>query len=204
MSRPSSTAVLAITSAGALIVCGGLNLLVYFGLLSPSGSVRGTGWALLLMAAGALAGLAGLTLRRRRPRIHADTTARSRLPRRHLLLLTVGALVVLQVAHLLDALRYDPAATFPAVLFDPGALLTIAVTAATFLAVAYEWPSFETLAAFVGGGIAVGFTLHHGIPIDLGTNNPYWGTADAIQWAIVLAAIGTGALACWVATRRPY
>ncbi len=54
-----------------------------------------------------------------------------------------------------------------------------------------------------GLGVGVGFLLYHGIPVDLGANNPYWGTpdanADAIMWASVIALILIGAWTAWTA-----
>jgi len=52
----------------------------------------------------------------------------------------------------------------------------------------------------------VGFVLYHGMPVDIGVTNPYWGpdaeVADAIQWATVLAAIAVGAWAARLVRSR--
>lgn len=125
------------------------------------------------------------------------------------LLAQTGLLALVQVAHSLDALRYADEATFPGVLTDPLALLGIGSAAGAFALVAARRPSGRTAALLAGAAVALGFTLYHGIPFDLGVNNPYWdldGTrADAIQWATVVGAIVAGlwtAHTAWIAPRR--
>jgi hypothetical protein len=113
------------------------------------------------------------------------------------LLIGTAALAIVQFAHLLDVLRYADNATFPAVLLDPLGLFGVGVAAAAFVAVAAKLEIGTTLALLAGTTVAVGFTLYHGIPFDLGVNNPYWDTsgsqADAIQWLTVIGAIAIGA-----------
>lgn len=120
-------------------------------------------------------------------------------PRRKLLIGT-AALAIVQFAHLLDVLRYGDDATFPAVLLDPLGVFGVGVAAAAFVAVAAELEVGRTLALVAGATVALGFTLYHGIPFDLGVNNPYWDAsgsqADAIQWLTVIGAISIGA---WIA-----
>lgn len=113
------------------------------------------------------------------------------------LLIGTAALALVQLAHLLDVLRYADNAAFPAVLFDPLGVLGVGIAAAAFIAVAAKLEIGRTLALVAGATVAVGFTLYHGIPFDLGVNNPYWDTsgsqADAIQWLTVIGAIAIGA-----------
>lgn len=105
-------------------------------------------------------------------------------------------LAVVQLAHLLDVLRYSDTASFPGVLADPLALGGIGVATTALVAVAARRPVGTTLALLGGAGIAFGFTLYHGVPIDLGVNNPYWGPsssgADIIQWVTVIGAVASG------------
>ena len=119
--------------------------------------------------------------------------------RRHLMLLALAVLAVVQLGHLLDVLRYDPHASFPSVLQNPRAFLGIGLAGLAFLAVQMQWRVARRLALFAGGGVAIGFILYHGIPFDTGANNPYWGEhghADLIRWLTVLATIAVGV---WVA-----
>ena len=119
--------------------------------------------------------------------------------RRQLMLLALAGLVIVQLGHLLDVLRYDPHASFPSVLAKPRAFLGIGLAALAFIAVQMRWRVARGLALFAGGGVAIGFILYHGIPFDLGANNPYWGAhshADLIRWLTVLATIAVG---FWVA-----
>lgn len=119
--------------------------------------------------------------------------------RHHLMLLALVSLAIVQLGHLLDVLRYDPDASFPSVLENPRAFLGIGLAALAFIAVQMQWRVARGLALFAGGGVAIGFILYHGIPFDLGANNPYWGAhshADLIRWLTVLATIAVG---FWVA-----
>ncbi len=113
------------------------------------------------------------------------------------LLAGTGALALVQLTHLLDVLRYSDTATFPRVLADPIALTGIGTATLAFAALAIHRPGGATLALVAGSAIALGFTLYHGLPFDLGVNNPYWGTgessADLIQWSTVIGAIAVGA-----------
>lgn len=113
------------------------------------------------------------------------------------LLAGTGALALVQLTHLLDVLRYSDTATFPRVLADPIALTGIGTATLAFAALAIHRPGGSTLALVAGSAIALGFTLYHGLPFDLGVNNPYWGTgegsADLIQWSTVIGAIAVGA-----------
>lgn len=118
------------------------------------------------------------------------------------LLVALAALAAVQLAHLLDVLRYAPEASFPGVLNDPLAMVGIGLATVAFAAVLLGWRGARGLAIAAGAGVSVGFTLYHGIPFDLGVNNPYWGpngSADLIRWLTVLAAIGVGAWAAWLA-----
>lgn len=113
------------------------------------------------------------------------------------LLTGTGALALVQLAHLLDVLRYSDTATFPGVLADPIAVTGIGTATLAFAALAAHRPAGTTLALVAGSAIGLGFTLYHGIPLNLGVNNPYWGTnesnADLIQWGTVIGAIVIGA-----------
>lgn len=119
------------------------------------------------------------------------------------LLIGTAALALVQLAHLLDVLRYGDDASFPGVLLDPLGLVGVGSAAAAFVALAAGRRYGTTLALVAGGAVAVGFTLYHGIPTDLGVNNPYWGSsgsrADAIQWLTVIGAIAIGAWTALVA-----
>lgn len=123
------------------------------------------------------------------------------------LLSGTALLAIVQLAHLLDVLRYSETATFPSVLADPVAMTGIFTAAAAFLAVATRQIFGTTAALLAGAAISLGFTLYHGLPINLGLNNPYWGSsgsnADFIQWATVIAAIAIGAWTARVAWRAP-
>lgn len=130
--------------------------------------------------------------------------------RRRTLLFALAALALVQLAHLLDVLRYADEAEFPSVLLDPLALVGIGAATVAFVSVLRRWRTAREIAIAAGGGVAVGFTLYHGIPFDIGVNNPYWGgdaDSDPIRWLTVLAAIAVGAWAVWLArdtTDRPH
>jgi hypothetical protein len=113
------------------------------------------------------------------------------------LLTGTAILAIVQLAHLLDVLRYSSAATFPSVLADPLAMIGIGAAAVAFAALATDRSFGTSLALYAGAGVGLGFTLYHGVPIDLGLNNPYWGPsssgADIIQWTTVIVAIAVGA-----------
>jgi hypothetical protein len=108
----------------------------------------------------------------------------------------------MQLAHLLDVLRYDDEASFPAVLGDPLAVFGIGVAAAAFVLVLRRHRLGPSVTVAAGAAIAVGFVLTHGIPVELGgLNNPYWtldgNRADLPRWASVVILI---ALGWWTAT----
>lgn len=113
------------------------------------------------------------------------------------LLLGTGLLVVVQIGHMLDVLRYYEDATLAGALVNPLGWVGIGVALAAFLSVAADHSAARSMAVLAGLGVGVGFLLYHGIPVDLGANNPYWGTpdanADAIMWASVIALIAIGA-----------
>lgn len=124
--------------------------------------------------------------------------------RRSTLLVALATLALIQLAHLLDVLRYADDATFPSVLADPLAIAGITAATVAIVAVARRWRHAHDVAITAGGTVAVGFTLYHGIPIDLGVNNPYWGPdghADLIRWLTVLAAIAAGLWSALLAAR---
>lgn len=126
---------------------------------------------------------------------------------RRRLLLGTGLLVAVQVGHLLDVLRYAEDVALVEVLVDPLAWVGIGIALTAFLAVAARHRAARRLAALAGAGVATGFLLYHGIPVDLGANNPYWGVpgadADAIMWASVLVLIAVGAWTAAIALRAP-
>lgn len=128
-----------------------------------------------------------------------------RHPTRNRALAALAALALVQLFHLLDVLRYADEAEFPAVLVDPLAVTGIGAATVAAVAVARNKPTGPQLTTAAGGAVAIGFLLYHGIPVDIGLNNPYWGPdsdgADAIRWISVLGAIGAGAIAAWYGRR---
>jgi hypothetical protein len=123
------------------------------------------------------------------------------MPHRTKLVAATAALTLTQVAHLVDVLRYDDSATIRELLTDPPAALGITLAGIAFAALVMKSHHARVIAAIAGGSVGTGFILYHGIPVDLGANNPYWGsgTADLIQWATVIAAITAGATTLWLA-----
>jgi hypothetical protein len=122
--------------------------------------------------------------------------------RRRTLLVALLALALVQLAHLLDVFRYADDAKLSSVLLDRQALFGIGAAAVAFVAVLRNERFARQLAAVAGGVVAVAFTLYHGIPFDLGVNNPYWGPnahADLIRWLTVIAAIAVGVWTAWLA-----
>jgi hypothetical protein len=114
------------------------------------------------------------------------------------LLIAITALAVIQFVHLVDVLRYAEGATFPQVLFDPLAAVGIGLAAGAATMLALRRPSARMWSIAASAAVAVGFLLHHGIPVDLGTNNPYFtlddgNRADLFRWATVVALIALGA-----------
>ncbi len=61
------------------------------------------------------------------------------------------------------------------------------------------------------GAVALGFVLHHGIPVELGVNNPYFtvedgNRADWFRWLTVIVLVALGgwtALSAWRTTAIP-
>lgn len=117
-------------------------------------------------------------------------------------LIALAVLALVQAGHLLDVLRYADDAGFPAVLADPLAITGIGAATLALITVATRQRIGPLAAIAAGGGVAIGFLLYHGLPIDIGINNPYWGPdsegADAIQWITVLGAITAGLWAAWL------
>lgn len=130
-----------------------------------------------------------------------QTTTRSDRTRRDVrarLLIAITALAVIQFVHLVDVLRYAEGATFPQVLFDPLAAVGIGLAAGAATMLVLRRPSARMWSIAASAAVAAGFLLHHGIPVDLGTNNPYFtlddgNRADAFRWLTVVALIGLGA-----------
>ena len=127
---------------------------------------------------------------------------------RRRLLAGTALLAAVQLAHLVDVLRYDDNATFPRVLADPLALVGIGGATYAFVALALGRPAGVTAALVAGATVAAGFVIVHGLPAEVGINNPYWtpadgNRADAIRWATVIGAIGIGAWTAWTAWSRP-
>ena len=120
------------------------------------------------------------------------TDVRSRL------LAGTAALIVVQLVHLLDVLRYVPEASFPGVLADPLAAVGIGLATFAFVLLVARRPSARRTTIVAALAVAAGVLLHHGIPFDLGTNNPYWtfdegNRADVLRWATVVVLIALGA-----------
>ncbi|MCU1428175.1 MAG: hypothetical protein JWL83_2175 [Actinomycetia bacterium] len=119
------------------------------------------------------------------------------------LLAGTAALAVLQLVHLLDTLRYDDTASFPSVLVDRQAAIGIGFVTVAFFLLIIEHPSARTTTIGASVVVAVGFVLHHGIPVVIGgVTNPYWtakdgNRADWFRWTTVLVLI---ALGIWTAT----
>jgi hypothetical protein len=119
------------------------------------------------------------------------------------LLTGAGLLVSVQIGHLLDVLRYADGVSLPEVLVNPLAWVGIGVALVAFLSAARGHRTARPLGVMAGLAVSVGFALYHGIPVDLGVNNPYWGPsgadADAIMWASVIALIAIGAWTALIA-----
>ena len=125
------------------------------------------------------------------PRV-AATSVRRRL------LVGTAALAGLQLFHLVDVLRYDRTASFPGVLVDRQAIIGMGLTAVAFALLTRRHPAARLLTIVASAVVAVGFVLHHGIPVQVdGVTNPYWTAADGnradwIRWTTVLAIIAIG------------
>lgn len=114
------------------------------------------------------------------------------------LLVGTALLAVMQLVHLLDVLRYDETASFPALLGDPLAVFGIGAATVAFVWTVQRRRTARAVALATGAAIAVGFVLVHGFPVELdGFNNPYWtkegNRADRLQWASVLVLVVLGA-----------
>lgn len=115
--------------------------------------------------------------------------------------LALTGLTVLLVVHVLDSLRTDPEATFPAVLLTPQAVLGVG---GALLAIALDVRGdrrARPLATWVAALVAAGFGIVHGIPVATEVTEPYWGdgSADAYQWIGVGAVLTAAAATIWSA-----
>jgi hypothetical protein len=116
------------------------------------------------------------------------------------LLAGMAALAGLQLFHLLDVLRYDDTASFPGVLVEPQAIVGMGVTIIACVLLARRRPAARVMTIVASAVVAVGFVLHHGIPVQIGgVTNPYWtptdgNRADWIRWTTVLVIIAVGGL----------
>jgi hypothetical protein len=126
------------------------------------------------------------------------------------LLVGTAALAVLQLVHLLDVLRYDDTASFPAVLADRQAIIGIGLAGIAFALHVHRHPAARAMTITASAVVALGFVLHHGIPVHFaGLTNPYWTSADGnradwFRWTTVLIIIAVGAVtgsAAWRARR---
>ena len=141
------------------------------------------------------------------------TTATShrdvRVDLRRRLMAGTAALAVLQLVHLLDVLRYDDTASFPGVLADRQAMIGIGLTSVAFLALVLRDAPARGLTIAASAVVALGFVLHHGIPVHIGgLTNPYWTSADGnradwFRWTTVLVIIAVGAFTAIAAWRAP-
>lgn len=123
---------------------------------------------------------------------------------RRKLLVGTGLLIVMQVAHLLDVLRYSETAEFPGVLADPLGALGVGAAGAAFCWTVQRQRLARAGSLAAGSAISLGFILQHGLPFDLaGVNNPYWtldgNRADLLRWATVVVLIGLGLWTAWTA-----
>jgi hypothetical protein len=125
------------------------------------------------------------------------------------LLVGTAALAVLQLVHLLDVLRYDDTASFPGVLADRQAVVGIGLASMAFLALVLRHPPARVMTIVASAVVALGFVLHHGIPVHFaGLTNPYWTSADGnradwFRWTTVLVIIVVGAFTGMAAWRAP-
>lgn len=131
-----------------------------------------------------------------------ETTARTRL------LAATAALALIQLVHLLDVLRYAEDASFPGVLADPLAAIGIGLEAVAFATLVLRRASARNWVIVASGVVAAGFALQHGIPVELGANNPYFtiedgNRADWFRWVTVIVLVVLGgwtALTAWRTT----
>ena len=128
---------------------------------------------------------------------------------RRKLLVGTAALATLQLVHLLDVLRYDDTASFPGVLVDRQAIIGIGLASVAFVLLLLRHPSARVMTITASTVVAVGFVLHHGIPVHFaGLTNPYWTSADGnradwFRWTTVLVIIAVGAITGTAAWRGP-
>jgi hypothetical protein len=108
-------------------------------------------------------------------------------------------------------LRYDDTATFPGVLVDRQAVVGIGLTSVAFVLLWMRHPLARSVTIGASSVVALGFVLHHLVPVDIGdVTNPYWTAADGnradwFRWTTVLVLIALGASTATVAwrARRP-
>lgn len=140
------------------------------------------------------------------------TTSTQRIPAptvRRRLLVGTAALAVLQLVHLLDVLRYDDTASFPGVLVDREAVVGIGLASVAFVLLVRRHPAARVMTIAASAVVALGFVLHHGIPVHLaGLTNPYWTSADGnradwFRWTTVLVIIAVGGFVGMTAWRAP-
>jgi hypothetical protein len=128
---------------------------------------------------------------------------------RHQLLVGLAVLAGLQLFHLLDVLRYDDTASFPGVLAEPQGIAGVTLTVFAFVFVLWREPAARMATIVASSVVAVGFVLHHGIPVQIGSlTNPYWtpangNRADWIRWTTVVTIIAVGAFTASTAWRAP-
>ena len=120
-----------------------------------------------------------------------ETTTRTRL------LVATAALALIQLVHLIDVLRYAEDASFPGVLADPLAAIGIGLAIVAFATLLLGGRSARSWVIVASGAVALGFVLHHGIPVELGTNNPYFtledgNRADWFRWLTVIVLVALG------------
>ena len=139
----------------------------------------------------------------------ASTQRTPALSVRSRLLVGTAALAALQLVHLLDVLRYDDTASFPGVLIDLQALVGIGLASIAFVLLVFRHSAARVMTITASTVVALGFVLHHGIPVHLaGLTNPYWtnasgNRADWFRWTTVLVIIAVGGVVGTTAWRAP-
>lgn len=125
------------------------------------------------------------------------------------LLVGTATLLLLQLIHLLDVLRYDDTASFPGVLADRQAIIGMGLATLAFVLLVSRHRAARLTTITASTVVALGFVLHHGIPVHFaGLTNPYWTVADGnradwFRWTTVLVIIAVGALVATTAWRAP-
>ena len=128
---------------------------------------------------------------------------------RRKLLVGTAALAALQLVHLLDVLRYDDTASFPGVLVDRQAIIGIGLASFAFVLLVLRHSAARVMTITASTFVAIGFVLHHGIPLHFaGLTNPYWTSADGnradwFRWTTVLVIIAVGGFVGTTAWRAP-